>query len=439
MELERMKVTELKELARKKGCKKYSLLRKAELIEYLKNNCKGKVLLPLHNGIELPFHEGVRTISKIPLTKKICKTLLESNYNATLLSGASNEVQDLFKTVSSVIVKKTQQKTKVNLPLAICVNNYYTKKPIIVPRISGVGSIIRLDGMGKIIYLFSDETHSYDYSCKTTGALGMDVDKYFEKLMDTSDKFIDIYAETDKFYRRISPSYLSQVADIFLRCRGGDNIPSYCPKNGRYHYIDIRDAPDLNPLQDINRFDKAFKSVADAHLYVKSAQYYLDIVNGDFSTYKKWALKIAKKHPLVEKELSKLSPDFRENITNVLLDIEWYQLQDGRDFINSTFQNLIIDPTIIPRQYLWFAISYGYIFLMDLYFIARLFKGHNVTKSYDPPYAKYIIVYAGSSHTIVYNKFFQKMGFKLVEKVYWNDAKSCVDMSKIRQPLFSDL
>ena len=76
---------------------------------------------------------------------------------------------------------------------------------------------------------------------------------------------------------------------------------------------------------------------------------------------------------------------------------------------------------------------------MDVYMLARMFKKFNVSGSYDPEYAKNIIVYAGAAHVLFYRQFLLSNGFiEKYNKQYTKKSKrSCLDLSDMPQPLFA--
>jgi hypothetical protein len=362
----------------------------------------------------------------------------------------------MFRITSRLIVgnieeiKQNQElANRINLPLAICVNNYYTKKPFKVKRISGVGEIQRFDGLGKIIYLFSDWTHTYQENCESNKIKGIPVHKYFDELMKTSDKFIDIYTETSKNYRLVKKnknlppeSYLEDIENSLGQCRGGTSSPNFCPRNARHHYIDIRWSPNMNPLIKLRK-----RLWTQPQIFLKNYKEYINIITSPEKEYIKWAMNIIYSHPLIMKQLYKLEPSFRSQLVNIVLHSEWVKIRKLLPDILSPLEELeknikknkvlIYDKNIYDN--LWYGISYGYMFLMDLYFMARLFKQHDVSNSQDPPTSKYVIVYAGSAHIIMYKKILKKMGFKQKEHQVNFSEISCIDMTKISQPLFCNL
>ena len=93
-------------------------------------------------------------------------------------------------------------------------------------------------------------------------------------------------------------------------------------------------------------------------------------------------------------------------------------------------------------------------FLIDGYLLARVFKKFDIDtedpdkkRPTDEPQEPHnIIIYGGTSHCAVYRKFLKELGFEDIgssgemdyEKLSKGDVSSCIDMSTIKQPLFSD-
>ena len=93
--------------------------------------------------------------------------------------------------------------------------------------------------------------------------------------------------------------------------------------------------------------------------------------------------------------------------------------------------------------------------VIDGYLLARVFKKFNIDtedinkkRPTDEPQEPHnIIIYAGDAHSKVYRKFLTQLGFEdkgssgemdTEKKIVSDTVYSCIDMSKIKQPLFSD-
>jgi hypothetical protein len=93
-------------------------------------------------------------------------------------------------------------------------------------------------------------------------------------------------------------------------------------------------------------------------------------------------------------------------------------------------------------------------FIIDAYLLARLFKKFDIDtedplkkRSTDEPEEPHnIIIYGGTSHCKIYRKFLTQLGFEDkgssgemdYEKLFPGDVEKCINMSAIKQPLFSD-
>ena len=93
--------------------------------------------------------------------------------------------------------------------------------------------------------------------------------------------------------------------------------------------------------------------------------------------------------------------------------------------------------------------------VIDGYLLARVFKKFNIDTedinkkrpTDEPEEPHNIIIYAGDAHSTVYRKFLTQLGFEdkgssgemnTEKKIFYDTVYSCIDMSKIKQPLFSD-
>ena len=93
--------------------------------------------------------------------------------------------------------------------------------------------------------------------------------------------------------------------------------------------------------------------------------------------------------------------------------------------------------------------------VIDGYLLARVFKKFNIDTedinkkrpTDEPEEPHNIIIYAGDAHSKVYRKFLTQLGFEnkgssgemdTEKKIFSDTVYSCIDMSKIKQPLFSD-
>ena len=386
----------------------------------------------------------------------LCKKLRETNYDTSILDIFSKNIKNTLVAASKIAENKSNKTSKkINHPLAISVLNHFLGEKVIVNQISGVGELSYfIDKVSdRKIYLFSDWTHGLHNACLTLDSIQFHL--YMKKLLNNSDKFIDFYCEYGKTSRNIDDSYLRRTELEFRECSEGNEnrfLTEKCNKNTRIHFTDIRnienyDNPLILPFKNINwKWTKPLIKT-----YVNEIDKYINILSNNEAFIKHVKTQISL-NKMVKKELertdnkmaniiinsvynhayndmmSRLKP-FKSNNYNILLEYKNNILKGGFS------RKKMMDNPLYDHYY--YIISSAYVFLMDIYTLARMFKKHDVKNSYDPPYAKNIIVYAGAAHTKFYQRFLYENNF--IEKYHkeFTPFSSCLDISDIKQPLFS--
>jgi len=362
--------------------------------------------------------------------EKLCKEMRDSNYDVSVLDSQPIIVKNTFIAASKLIADKKLSKIlsfaksvfnrrlKINQQLSTCIyNHYYAQQPI-ARKVSGIGEVSLLEYGDRKIYLFSDLTQSLDYSCETES---MAIHGYLQKFFNTTDKFIDFYCEYAKKRRNIPDSYLNRAELEFRACSEGNVKPLRCPSNVRMHFTD----PDLdNPLINFLALEDHIWTDERIFKYRKTINSYINTIT-DKSKFNAFLKNYIENSKILTKELGKVD----SNIKNMILDsvykysfdamtarikdidpiktLEYFKYEVlHRSHVN----NALFSTDDLYENFLYIA-STSFASFMDIYTLARMFKKFDVSNSYDPEYAKNIIVYAGDSHIIFYRKFLLDFGY----------------------------
>ena len=375
--------------------------------------------------------------------EKLLEFLMENAYDISLLENEEENVKKMFIENSLQIYNNLSCLDdqadgiwpRKNLPLVFCILPYFfPKKPPREKFLLGCGKITRLnstDSDKRDVYLFADETHSLEGFCDTGTAL---TDFIMYKQLQAIPKFVDIFVETSKDEKPHKESQLASLGRAVKRC-GKNREITQCSSNARYHYIDIRDyMDDFSPFTKNKNYKEYIEMVDDI----------LKIYEMPNRKYKKFCMDLIDKIPMLKKEVARTThPQYIE----IIIEENWQKLKTVNTEIirkisamleeNKSMEIFTFIPNKIIIEFLS-ALGHPTLFVMDLYLICRIFKRFSTEKTYYPPVPRNIIVYAGSAHTRIYEKFFQKIGYKITEEFLHVPNKiSCVDISKMRLPLFS--
>jgi len=386
--------------------------------------------------------------------EKLCKEMRDSNYDVTILDSQPEIVKKTFMILSKLI--KNDKNVKINQQLSTCIyNHYYTQQPI-ARKVSGIGELSFLEYGDRKIYLFSDLTHSLDHSCETES---MTIHEYLQKFFNTTDKFVDFYCEYSKTSRNISDSYLRRTELEFRSCSEGSNKPLKCPKNVRMHFADPRYSQDLdNPLIHFLEKEDRLWEDSDVFKYMNAINGYIRIIS-DVSGFNAFLARSIAKSKILTKELGKVDPSMKDMILDSVFKYSFTMMTDrikNKDPIKTLihFKEKVAFSSYVNKSLFcsdklyedyFYVASAAFVFFMDIYVLARMFKKFDVSNSYDPEYAKNIIMYAGASHSYFCRQFLLDLGYtekyhKKYDKIGLQptaENKSCLDISDIPQPLFS--
>jgi hypothetical protein len=376
------------------------------------------------------YKNGYRVLRWYPFSiSDICAQLRFNNYNARMLYIFNKEIQDLFIELAQQVVAQPNN-AKLNHPLALTITNLSKKQPLF-NRISGSGEIVKFKhDEGKVIYNISDPTHTLDYICDDKDST--DIYAFVQKTVENSDKFIDVYVEIGpEYYISNQLIYLARFQQFYALFYKKKKYT----KNMRLHYIDVR--PNIY--------------FVNPYAFLRKILHFLDIWEMSHDQLEKFFLEqINRKiNPKLTKEWFKLEETFRNRLLNVYVRsyydslhsryhieefITRYSRESMKDALNTGIPEIMFDFT--NHRAINYNVAYFEVYLMDLYFLARMYKKHDVQLSYDPVYSKYILIYTGSYHSEIYSRVFQELGFEIAEKST-PITRNCVDISKMKQPFFS--
>lgn len=271
--------------------------------------------------------------------------------------------------------------------------------------LSGVGNIRKMVKDDIIIYLFSDETHSFKHSCIKTKNM-FTIDKFIDIVIKENKNFTDLFLEYHPTDKETTDSFLSQTIDFFHK-----NKLKY--KNARIHYTDLRV---YNKDSFYNRYLNA-KDKKDKNIIIDELITFYNTGLWNFETY---IYNTIEKIPLLKKELNRMDIKQQKFLINSVKDstLKDFGINKIKPFNFNIERKHHVDILILADT-----------FVMDLYLLARLFKNRL-------EFAKNSIIYAGEFHINIYYDYLIKMGFVNVETAR-KISKSCVDISNMKMPFFT--
>jgi len=153
------------------------------------------------------------------------------------------------------------------------------------------------------------------------------------------------------------------------------------------------------------------------------------------------------KEGLSQKILKKASTEFNTLCNQYFQDFKEYKISEQTKIKYSKYLSENLEKIVHN------CIAYNS-FITDAYLLARVFKKFDIDtedqlkkRSTDEPEEPHnIIIYGGTSHCKIYRKFLTQLGFEdkgssgqmNYENLLPGDVEKCINMSSIKQPLFSD-
>ena len=345
------------------------------------------------------------------------------NYNVDKI----NLTQEMIASAEFILAQN--KRSKNNFALAQCIHNKIIKNPPLRNLyISGVGDIKKLSNGDRTIYLFSDMDHTSLERCvPSVKANGMD--SFLKYITQTTSKFIDVFIEMPPpIYNDADfiNGFALKTHRLFYNCTKKElrNKTKLCVPNMRLHWTDVR-----GYIQSYFTDSTFLEKIKQLLEITKNSEIFPDYVVDNFE-----------KNKFVTKELDKLDSEYMRLIINGIIseyqkNIHYYffDIQDVYDnFIRGNF-NL----SETQQKNLYSAILYINAHIMDLYLFARLFKNYDTKNTFEPTYAKFSIIYAGGTHTDIYEKVLtEHLGFRVLEQDI-GITDSCTVLHNIKLPFFT--
>jgi len=343
------------------------------------------------------------------------------------LSGISEETRDILLKEIRKYQKKVDRSSSGYVETELMrrfLRQSYMSQPT-VKKIEGPISVFQMssDKHPHIFYMFGDR-HVKLGKCGN-------ITTFTQWIKDTiinSLVFIDVYVEKPYKYKKYITTelnysrqcYLTDFRDQFRSCFFKLNTKIQC-QTARFHYTDIRRITETL----YQYYGRKSVTLYDWNRRIPETNAYIEFVTSPYSIIKTRirkqfnAIKEKPTRILIENEFKICLYEHGKNIRNIV---------SGMDY-NTIYKILR-------------AVKMYNICLMDYYLIARCFRTYDKKEGYSRPSYNNII-YAGAQHIRNYVKILNKLGFKIdamadqrnmYEKM---PAKmQCLDISKIKQPLF---
>jgi hypothetical protein len=423
-ELKKLKVTELKKMAKDLGFTRISKFRKSDLVDLLNENKSGKS----------PKNE-----SRVKKCKKFFDQIINEDKHPDYLHNLTNISKNDKLVLSKCIqdYKKTHDKNSsgyvevelfdrfLNPPLFLKTHVKKIKGPVAVHQMSH-------SEYPYIFYLFGD-LHSKIGKC-----VDYTIVDWIKDTISNSPVFIDVYLESSFSYKKnpgysprnvIDDAYILDTYFSFENCFNKKSDP-IC-KTSRFHYTDLR---------------HIFESESQKRGYRLVRNKPMLLYPEDISDINSYIIFLRNKKSILYARIEKQF----ENITNAVIRVK---LKNSfRVFQRKYLKNIkpiaegskdgevVIFDINIP------FFEYG-IGLLDYYLIGRSFRTYKNSKKYSHPSYNNII-YTGDRHTNNYISILSEMGFvvdfvdkNLPEKLTMSNIISahnfqCLNVSKMEQPMF---
>jgi hypothetical protein len=394
---------------------------------------------------------------------KMMKTFL---YDDT--SSIFNQWDDIFYIDPDnlkyyIYKKKSSSQINKNSTLISLVNNLKYPTNQQVDYINGPTHLSKWESSkyNKTIYLLGENDHRNIYGCKNNINLQdkkhIDITDYLLNLFKNSPMFIDFYVEWPILFGDIDTFTMGpnqNLHDMFYSMKGCvTNLKNRnCPYNVRMHTIDARNIKGQNDYKKKNYNSILSKMAEDIRTHIELNHISFD----NFKLLYKKEIKLLSSitsyasvvkiisneitsNNLLTKELNKSTLQSKI-IINCLIKFYKNKLKEefprivfiGKWFKYAEKVSTYPDGLIHISKFMTRMTA----IIMDIYTISRMFKIFDVKKHEHYPLEAFnIIFYGGNGHTEPLEYFLSFLKFKKVESEYSN-LVSCIDMTKIKQPLF---
>jgi len=264
-------------------------------------------------------------------------------------------------------------------------------------------------------------------------------------------KFIDLFLELPIQNNSYSP-FSNNLLKLTEQKRDNIRIHNSDIRNidGNNFFIELSRIADLEAfvsindlnnyiivLDHLNHFLTSEKYIKDRKVYehVIEKQSYKNFMNYIISIYNQF--KLNKQYESAYKPVQKLLIDhFEESIKK--LNLKYFKLNTINKLLNSLPRDKL--PTGDMKDLLY-TICNDWIDLtvpiFDIYLFSRVFRTFRQVKYKNSKPPENIIIYTGNYHAEVYRKLLKKLAFKQEFISNTKEKNFCINISKLKQPLFS--
>lgn len=341
--------------------------------------------------------------------------------------------------------------------------NYFYRKMPITNFIIGPYEMNYLSNGDKHIYMFS-EMHDSSFQCPKNIKKDIYIYDYLDQLFSSTHVFIDFFLETQRYidkrnfleitkYSDDESSLLMELDEMFEKCINPLKWKLCYDGLIRAHGIDIRNVEKFYGRKNANIMNTwGYKSEDNGW------------DNFDIDTLFSYKIFIEKMLLNIDKDIKQVLIDgsgistekeinrsYRSiEILDFMVEyIKKYRKPDVlhlQDDAAAMYEILLEGKGAVTKRDLKdlkkLYVSIGEnLFdlqsrLMDIYTLARIFKKFKNT-TFQPEEPTNIIIYQGGEHSDACKYVLRKMGFKKIEMSRGNVKDGCLDVRKIKQPLFS--
>jgi len=350
---------------------------------------------------------------------EIYKTL-KNDYNGSILDKASQDIKETFRD----IVSNVKDSGDGNTTLIKIIDNYFNGVLPTPEYISGPMSLSYYTSSeyDMKIYIFG-EIHGIEGQCRELyqdKTNYLDITEYLHKVFLNSDKFIDFYLE-DPLFRTINPdiknTFLSRLRHDFIECLNPNTRSECIYKTVRTHFVDARSKQKGKFIIATNPFGK-FLYILKKNIPYKETPYteYLKKLL-ELNTYDDIAsfiIETAINIPIIKKELKKCYLD-RELVISIFRKIISFLYKSRKINIDRLHivMSLFYDGHKLDKydnDFLSDSLISIEAPIVDIYTICRMFKIFKKTDNL-PDKPRYIIYYAGKSHSQLVRFFITQLKF----------------------------
>jgi len=403
-----------------------------------------------------------------------------STLNINYLNLLSDEQLDHIKKYINKIYNDSILKNKVqNLTAFSLLYNHFNNLDKL-PNYKEIGGITDLTEMksekyGLHIYFFG-ENHYEGYICRNESQIV--IDKYLNKLLINTDKFIDVFIEEhDDILTRnftVSCGYMTKFTEKNRECFTPLIEKNKCKyKNTRFHYTDYRrkykslsnEMSTLDYFLDdrailgksinsiYNRIIKGLNNYTDDHGYLLIEEMHKSNPETGFKNFFEYG-KIKKQFDKLDPEMKYIvnqtyQVELNEDIIHLQMkDVTISKIKERVKYILKNEKGISIEERIQKikhyiRRISDFLIAYN-MWAMDAYLVCRLLRKQFNTsgivdkRKYYPSKMGNVIVYSGAGHTETIVNWLTRIGsFESIKLV--RPGIACIKMEdKIKQPFFSE-